>query len=103
MCVYIYIHKYILYLPQLYTSSVTYNPSHRWVYLDEQRDDEIWFFKQADSRAYNKEPAHIAQYGFHQSFKLPNDKGKAFKTRSSIALRLLLAYEKDDTRNTSKL
>lgn len=78
----------------LFTSSVTYNPKHRWVYLPEQRDDEIWLFKQADSRAVNKEPASLAQYGFHQSFKLPDDPGPENRTRRSIALRLLLAFEK---------
>merc|ERR1712205_69882 len=51
----------------LFTSTVTFNPQHRWVYLPQQRDDEVWLFKQADSRAENKEPASLAQYGFHQS------------------------------------
>ena len=30
------------------TSGPCYNPNHRWVYLPEQKDNEIWLFKQAD-------------------------------------------------------
>ena len=45
----------------IYGTSVTYNPEHRWVYLPDQRDDEVWLFKQGDSRAVNKEPASLAQ------------------------------------------
>lgn len=78
----------------IYLSLVTHNPQHRWAYLPDQRDDEVWLFKQADSRAVNKKPASLAQYGFHQSWKLPNDPGNDNKTRRSIAVRLLLAYEK---------
>merc|ERR1712190_311169 len=66
----------------VYNSMVNFNPNHRWLYLPEQRDDETFIFKQADSRAVNKEPASLAQYGFHESFKLSNDTGK--KTRRSI-------------------
>lgn len=86
----------------IYLSLVTHNPKHRWVYLPDQRDDEVWLFKQADSRAVNKEPASLAQYGFHQSWKLPNDPGNDNKTRRSIAVRLLLAYERSST-SASKL
>ena len=45
----------------VYNTMVSYNPSHRWVYLPDQQDDEVWIFKQADSRAFNKEPAKLAQ------------------------------------------
>merc|ERR1712048_497270 len=76
----------------VYNTMVNYNPNHRWLYLPDQRDDEVWIFKQADSRAVNKEPANLAQYGFHQSFKLPNDDG--IKTRRSLAVRLLLGFER---------
>ena len=41
---------------RIYSSELSYNPNHRWFYLPEQRDDEVWFFKQGDSRAVNKEP-----------------------------------------------
>lgn len=78
----------------IYLSLVTHNPRHRWAYLPDQRDDEVWLFKQADSRAVDKKPASLAQYAFHQSWKLPNDPGNDNKTRRSIAVRLLLAYEK---------
>lgn len=86
----------------IYSTEVTFNPNHRWVYLPDMRDDEIWFFKQGDSRAFNKEPASLAQYGFHTSFKLPDDPGSENKTRRSIALRLLLGYEKAE-KMSSKL
>lgn len=77
----------------VYNSMVSFNPNHRWVYLPEQRDDEVWFFKQADSRAVNKEPASLAQYAFHESFKLPDDLGREHQTRRSIAVRLILGFE----------
>ena len=48
----------------------------------------------ADSRAVNKKPHSLAQYGFHQSWKLPNHPPNEESTRRSIALRLLLAFEK---------
>jgi len=78
----------------IYGSEVTYNPNHRWFYLPEQQDDEVWFFKQGDSRAVNKQPESLAQYGFHTSWKLPDDPGKGNQTRRSIAVRLLLAFER---------
>ena len=78
----------------IYGTSVTFNPNHRWVYLPEQRDDELWIFKQADSRSVDAKPASLAQYGFHTSWKLPNDPGKGTNTRRSIALRLVLGFEK---------
>ena len=87
----------------IYGTSPSYNPNHRWVWLPEQRDDEIWLFKQADSRAVNKQPASLAQYGFHQSWKLPDDRGSEHKTRASIAVRLLLAFEKEPSQPASKL
>ena len=80
----------------IFGSGITYNPRHRWVWLPKQRDDELWFFKQGDSRAENKQPQSLAQYGFHQSWKQPDDPGSEGKTRQSIALRLLLAFEKPE-------
>lgn len=79
----------------IYGTQLSFNPNHKWAYLPEQRDDEILFFKQADSRAENKQPHNLAQYGFHTSFLLPNDPGPEMKTRRSIATRLLLGYEKN--------
>lgn len=78
----------------IYGTGITFNPDHRWVYLPEQRDDELWLFKQADSRAVNKQPHSLAQFGFHQAWKLPDDPGSENKTRRSLALRLVLAFEK---------
>merc|ERR550514_1679847 len=53
----------------IYGTTISYNPNHRWVYLPEQKDDEIWLFKQADSRAVEKNPINLAQYAFHISFR----------------------------------
>lgn len=80
--------------PIIYVSEVTHSPAHRWVYLPEQRSDEVWLFKQADSRAENKLPSTLAQYGFHVSFALPDDPGKENRTRQSIAIRLILGFER---------
>jgi len=77
-----------------YGTGVTYNSKHRWVYLPDQQDDEVWLFKQADSRAVNKKPHALAQYGFHTSWKLPDHPANENATRASIALRLVLGYEK---------
>jgi len=81
----------------IYNSLVTYNPNHRWAFLPDHRDDEVLLFKQADSRAENKEPASLSQYGFHVSFKLPTDIDET-KTRRSIAVRLLLGFEKTSSK-----
>ena len=62
------------------------------VYLPKQRDDEVWLFKQADSRALNKEPYHLAQYAFHNSFRRPEDPGTN-RSRRSISVRLVLGFE----------
>lgn len=78
----------------IYGTQIFHNPNHRWLYLPDMRDNEIFFFKQADSRAVNKEPTSLAQYGFHTAFRLPDDPGPDNKTRRSIAVRLLLGYEK---------
>lgn len=70
-------------------STVTHNPSHRWIYLSNMTPDEVWFFKQADSR-----PARpgLSRHAFHTSFRQPGDEG-AERTRRSIAVRLLCAFE----------
>jgi len=82
----------------IYQSHPTYNPNHRWVYLKDQRDDEVWLFKNADSRGVNKQPHSLAQYGFHSAFRLPDDPGgKKQNGRRSIAVRLVLGYEKTAT------
>ena len=59
----------------IYSTQLHYNPNHRWFYLPEQRENEIFYFKQGDSRAFNKQPYNLAQYGFHTSIRLPDDPG----------------------------
>ncbi len=70
-------------------STVTHNPDHRWMYLSNMKPEEVWFFKQADSR-----PARpgLSRHAFHTSFRQPGDEG-AKRTRRSIAVRLLCAFE----------
>merc|ERR550514_2534543 len=77
----------------IYGSQITYNPNHRWVYMPNQTSEELWLFKQADSRSRDKKPHSLAQYAFHISIRLPDDDGTA-RSRRSIALRLVLGYEK---------
>jgi hypothetical protein len=69
--------------------TVTHNPAHRWMYLSNMRPDEVWFFKQADSR-----PARpgLSRHAFHTSFRQPGDDA-AKRSRRSIAVRLLCAFE----------
>merc|ERR1719456_1586466 len=45
----------------IYGTQVSYNPNHRWFFLPDQKDDEILYFKQADSRTNNKQPHALAQ------------------------------------------
>ena len=59
-----------------------------------QQDDEVWLFKHAGSRSVNKKPPALAQDGFHTSWKLPGHPANEDATRASIAVRLLLGYEK---------
>ena len=70
-------------------STVTYNPSHRWMYLPDMTPEEVWLFKQADSR-----PARpgLSRHAFHTSFRQPGH-GQADRSRRSIAVRLLCAFE----------
>jgi hypothetical protein len=70
-------------------STVTHNPSHRWMYLPDMTPEEVWLFKQADSR-----PARpgLARHAFHTSFRQPGH-GSAERSRRSIAVRLLCAFE----------
>merc|ERR1712007_93950 len=35
----------------IYGALVHHNPKHRWMYLPDMNPEEIWLFKQADSRA----------------------------------------------------
>jgi len=71
---------------------VTYNPQHRWVYLPQMTPEEVWVFKQADSR----DLAGVAKHAFHTSFKdIGQDGTDESRTRRSIAIRLMCAFEKE--------
>ena len=73
----------------IFASTVTHNPAHRWMYLSNMTPEEVWFFKQADSR-----PARpgLSRHAFHTSFRQSGDVG-AERSRRSIAVRLLCAFE----------
>jgi hypothetical protein len=70
-------------------STVTYNPAHRWMYLPDMTPEEVWFFKQADSRPPRSD---LSRHAFHTSFRQPGDNA-AERSRRSIAVRLLCAFE----------
>mmetsp|Transcript_1705 Transcript_1705/g.2423 ORF Transcript_1705/g.2423 Transcript_1705/m.2423 type:complete len:239 (+) Transcript_1705:2-718(+) len=74
----------------IYNTTVTYSPSHRWVYLSDMRPDEVWLFKQVDSRGRR---SGVSEHGFHTSFRMPNHDTNKNRTRRSIAVRVLLAFE----------
>lgn len=75
--------------PFPYVSLLSHNPKHRWVYLSNMKQDEVWFFKQADSR---REGQH-SRYAFHTSFHDPSvDPG--LPGRRSIATNLICAFER---------
>jgi hypothetical protein len=66
---------------------VCHNPDHRWFYLPEMTPEELWFFKQADSR---ENRADISKHTFHTSVKIGANESRA---RRSIAVRLILGFE----------
>ena len=70
-------------------STVTHNPAHRWMYLPDMTPEEVWFFKQADSRPPR---ANLSRHAFHTSFRRSGDDGTE-RSRRSIAVRLLCAFE----------
>lgn len=69
---------------------IIHSPSHRWLYLPNMTPEEVYLFKQSDSRL--DLPDHIAQHAFHTSFRLPTDPGTD-RSRRSIAVRMLLLFE----------
>jgi len=71
----------------IYSSLVSYSPSHRWYYLPNMTPEEVWFFKQADSRHTDPD---ISKHAFHTAVKL---NGKEDRGRRSIAVRLVLGFE----------
>ena len=76
-------------------STVTHNPSHRWMYLSDMTPEEVWFFKQADSRTARSD---LSRHAFHTSFRQPGDEGVE-RSRRSIAVRLLCAFESRPARS----
>lgn len=70
-------------------STVTYNSAHRWMYLPDMTPEEVWLFKQADSRPAS---SGLSRHAFHTSFRQPGQ-GSTDRTRRSIAVRLLCAFE----------
>uniref|UniRef100_A0A7S3PE11 Uncharacterized protein n=1 Tax=Aplanochytrium stocchinoi TaxID=215587 RepID=A0A7S3PE11_9STRA len=74
----------------IYNTTVTYNPQHKWVYIPEMQSDEVWVFKQVDSRP-NK--LGLAKHAFHTSFRMPDHQSDVNRTRRSIAVRLICAFE----------
>ncbi len=61
--------------------------------MPNMQPDEIFLFKQADSRPYTS-PARpgLSKHAFHTSFRLPTDDGTD-RARRSIAVRLICAFE----------
>jgi len=73
----------------IYTSSIHHNPGHRWVYIPKMQPDEMWLFKQADSRSL----PGLSKYAFHTAFKDPTTEPEA-PPRRSISVRLICGFEK---------
>lgn len=80
-----------------YVTELAHNPKHQWVYLSNMNTDEVYFFKQADSRVDGKQ----SRYAFHTSFSDPAV-DPALPGRRSIATNLICAFEKPSN-GTAKL
>ena len=72
---------------------ILHNPNHRWLYLPEMTPEEVWLFKQGDSRSGDPSVRHLAQHAFHTSVRLPEDSVQD-RTRRSIAVRMVLFFER---------
>jgi hypothetical protein len=70
-------------------STVTHNSAHRWMYMPNMTPEEVWLFKQADSRPPRSD---LSRHAFHTSFRQSGD-DDAERSRRSIAVRLLCAFE----------
>lgn len=70
----------------IYGALVCHNPRHRWFYLPDMTPEEMWFFKQADSREHRPD---ISKHAFHTAVKI----GEEDRARRSIAVRLILGFE----------
>ena len=80
----------------IYGSTVTYNANHRWMYLPNMTPNEVWFFKQADSR---ENIPGLCKHAFHTSFRQPGQ-GSDVRGRRSIAVRLICGFEKANEGNS---
>jgi len=68
-----------------------FHPNHRWLYISDQTPDEMWMFKQWDTR-----DSVAAKQCYHNSFHDPfydNDDSKP--GRKSMEFRLLLVFPKE--------
>ena len=62
---------------------------HRKVYLSNMRQEEVWLFKQADSRLDGKQ----SRYAFHTSFHDPAV-DPSLPGRRSVATNIICAFER---------
>ena len=74
--------------PLAYVTELCHNPNHRWYYLSNMTQDEVWIFKQADSRLAGPQP----KYTFHTSFNDPS-LDPTLPKRRSIATNLICGFE----------
>lgn len=72
---------------------VRHSPKHRWVFIPDMRPDQVWLFKQFDTRGGKD---GIATCTFHDSFHDPrhDDQPKSSHGRRSIEFRFFLTYPK---------
>jgi hypothetical protein len=70
------------------TSSVAYNPAHRWYYFSEMQPDEVVLIRVHDSAADGR-----ARLSFHTSFENPLAQGAP--PRESIEVRALVFFPPD--------
>lgn len=76
-----------------------YGPTHRWVYIPDQKPEEAWLFKQYDTRE------GVCRNTFHNSFYDPFHEKQPNEThgRRSVEFRFILAFPKKIAAAASKL
>jgi hypothetical protein len=84
------------FLPEYeYTSMLPIVPrgeqKHRWLYVKDQRPDEVNFLKLFDSEAW-KEGSRIMPCGPHSAFSLPESEDSPLRPRRSIETRVLVVW-----------
>lgn len=86
--------------PESNLAGPVFHPSHRWVFISDQKPEEAWLFKQYDSRE------GVVKSAFHNSFHDPHHEQEADAThgRRSAEFRMLLTFpKKGSTAAASKL